>query len=142
MFGTMRETFAIELSRDACFARLAEHRIGRLALSVNALPTIVPVRYAVIGHELLIGEVAEASIVSALENSVVAFEADTVENAGGAGWVVCVVGKATEVVDTATIAKLRSLPAGTGGSAPRGRYFRVTTERVTGRAAELQQTYG
>ncbi len=60
MFGTMTETFAIELSRDACFARLAEHRIGRLALSVNALPTIVPVRYVVIGHELLIGEVAEA----------------------------------------------------------------------------------
>ena len=138
----MNATLHFQLSRKACLDRLAGQRIGRLALSVNALPVIEPARYVLRDEELFIGGLAKASFGDALANSIVAFEVDSIDRSNGLRWVVCVVGQATPVLDRTTIGTLRALPTGTWDAAETERFFRIATTSLTGRSVDLQHARG
>jgi hypothetical protein len=73
------------LSRSQCVRALGSTDRGRLGLNVGALPTILPVRYAIEGDEVLVcvqvGSVAD----KATNGNVVAFQADGVEPNGQTG---------------------------------------------------------
>ena len=63
------------LSRPACLALLAQTDQGRIALSIGALPTIVPVRF-VVDEDAIVLAVPSADLFRATEGHIVAFEAD------------------------------------------------------------------
>lgn len=85
-----------QLDEDECRARLADAHVGRVALSIGALPAIVPVRYRVDGDDIVF-EAASGTPLMAGARHVLAFEADEIDPGTGWGWAVHAVGVAQEV---------------------------------------------
>lgn len=85
------------LDRAACLALLAQRSLGRIALSVGALPTILPVSYRLVGEQVLLRAGAGTKLDAALHRNVVAFEVDDLDPLGHTGWSVVVTGIARMV---------------------------------------------
>ena len=72
-----RRLFSLrELSRARCFDLLATLAVGRVGVSVRALPAILPVAYAVAGDRVVFRSAPGAKLDAAVHRSVVAFETD------------------------------------------------------------------
>ena len=76
-----------------CWQLLATASVGRLALSVRALPVILPVQYYLDGRSLLVclghHQIPERS----LNQTIIAFAADAIDPATRSGWSVQVQGQ-------------------------------------------------
>jgi Pyridoxamine 5'-phosphate oxidase len=81
------------LSERECWRLLAMVSVGRLALSVRALPVIVPVQYYLDGRRLAVClghlDLPEQS----LDETVIAFAADSIDPVARSGWSVQVQGR-------------------------------------------------
>jgi len=66
--------------------------VGRLALSLSALPAILPVQYYVDGHELAICLGHYTIPERSVNDAIVAFAADAVDSTNRTGWTVQVQG--------------------------------------------------
>lgn len=97
------------LDRDECFRLLAGVQKGRIALSVRALPAILPVRFALDDERIVIRVGADSTLAAATRCAVVAFESEGVEPAEGREWSVLVTGRADHVTDDGERARLESL---------------------------------
>jgi uncharacterized protein len=87
------------LSREECLAYLPSARVGRLAISVEALPVIVPVNYLALFGSVWLRAAGESVLHRASVGSVVAFEVDGYDDVGSFGWSVLARGVAEEVDD-------------------------------------------
>jgi len=125
----------VALSREECAALLATAVVGRVGLSMGALPVVLPVNFAVLDDEDIVFRTAEGTkFHAAAAGAVVAFEADGYEPSGRGGWSVLVQGVAQVVSDAIELAQLSALaidPWAVDGSADR--FVRIRAERVTGR---------
>jgi hypothetical protein len=81
------------LSERKCWELLASASVGRLALSVRALPVILPVQYYLDGRRLAVCLGHHALPERALDETVVAFSADSIDPATRSGWSVQVQGR-------------------------------------------------
>ena len=97
------------LDRSECFRLLAGVRTGRIALSVRALPTILPVRFALDDERIVIRVGADSTLAAATRCTVVAFESEGQEPAEGREWSVLVTGRADHVTDDAERSRLEAL---------------------------------
>jgi hypothetical protein len=81
------------IPEEECWELLATASIGCLALSVSALPTILPVQYYLDGHTLAVclghHEISERS----LDDAIIAFAADAIDPATRSGWSVEIQGR-------------------------------------------------
>ncbi|MEX0429756.1 pyridoxamine 5'-phosphate oxidase family protein [Nocardioides sp. DS6] len=84
-----------ELDEHECWRRLGDGGVGRLAWSGAQGPTVVPVNYRVDGREVQIRTAAYSSLARETEDSLVAFEADRIDEATHTGWSVLVRGRMT-----------------------------------------------
>src|SRR6478609_4172457 len=85
------------LTEDECL-KLVEHRpIGRVAVTVGALPAVFPVNFCLIGRDAVFRTASGTKLQAALKESVVAFQVDDFDAEGDRGWSVLLVGKATEL---------------------------------------------
>ena len=75
-----------DLSQIECWQLLSPGGIGRLALTTGALPAIVPVRFEATGDNLLVCLGDRPDLATAVDNNVVAFEADSFLGDGDGGW--------------------------------------------------------
>jgi nitroimidazol reductase NimA-like FMN-containing flavoprotein (pyridoxamine 5'-phosphate oxidase superfamily) len=103
-------------------------------VSIDALPVILPVNYAIDGGAIVFRTTPGTKLSAALLETVVAFEVDEYEPNGDVGWSVLVQGVATEVVADDQIAWARQLPLrliSAGGDADR--FVHIEIARVTGR---------
>ena len=86
-------TAADLIPEEECWELLATASVGRLALSVKVLPTILPVQYYLDGHTLAVclghHEVTERS----LHDAIIAFAADAIDPVTRSGWSVQIQGK-------------------------------------------------
>lgn len=75
-----------QIPRQRCWELLATASVGRLALSVRAMPVILPVQYYLSGRRLAacLGhhEIPERS----LNDAIIAFTADAIDPATRSGW--------------------------------------------------------
>ena len=69
--------------------------IGRLALSVRALPVIMPVQYCLTGHRLAVCLGHRGIPERSLNNAVIAFTADSIDAATRSGWSVQIQGRSS-----------------------------------------------
>lgn len=83
-----------DLTTAECWELLALARVGRLALSIRALPIIVPVRYVVDGETVSISMGRNGPPAVSLHDAIVAFAVDDIDEAAGSGWLVQVQGMA------------------------------------------------
>ena len=81
-----------ELSAQECWALLARGWLGRVALTANALPIVVPVEYCVTGDELALCLGRHDIPARRLVDAVVGFATDFVDDATREGWTVHVQG--------------------------------------------------
>lgn len=108
-----RRLFSLrELSRARCFDLLATLAVGRVGVSVRALPAILPVAYVVVGERVVLRSVPGAKLDAAVHRSVVAFETDRYDPGGAWGWSVLVQGVASEIVSAAELAEARRMLPG------------------------------
>ena len=86
------------LAPAECLRLLAGERIGRVAISVNALPLILPVRFVLDNDEILFRAAPTGLLAEATRQAVIAFEADGSEPGVGS-WSVLATGLARHLPD-------------------------------------------
>ncbi|HET9070807.1 MAG TPA: pyridoxamine 5'-phosphate oxidase family protein [Acidimicrobiales bacterium] len=127
------------LPRDACLELLRSRTIGRVGLTRDALPTILPVNYRLVDEQIVYATGTGSKSLAALHEQVVAFEVDDADSARREGWSVVVVGIPRELDDGdrhATRAVAMGLRPWIGERAPY--LFRLSTERLTGRRVAVR----
>jgi uncharacterized protein len=122
-YGSPMERSEADLGPAACWELLATTSVGRLALSVRALPTIVPVRYAVEGGSVAIS-VGRLGPPAAVHDAVVAFAADRIDEESASGWMVQMQGRARLAP--------AGLPASGVGAGAAGQVVLLVPATVTG----------
>lgn len=82
----------LAMTPDECRRLLGANQIGRLAVTVGALPCVLPVQYEVAGDHLLLRTPGHHEVGSGIDGQVVGFETDHLELDQGVGWCVSVTG--------------------------------------------------
>jgi uncharacterized protein len=98
------------LSREACLRHLGRTGVGRVAVTVGALPAIFPINYAMRGEEVVFRTAPGSKLAAAVRDAVVAFEVDYSDRMSHTGWSVMVVGPSREVTDPTELAGTDTLP--------------------------------
>lgn len=80
------------LTVSECLERLAQLRIGRVSVTRDALPVIVPVNYVLDGATVIFDAKPAGMLVRACDGNVIAFEVDAFSTVAQAGWSVGIVG--------------------------------------------------
>jgi nitroimidazol reductase NimA-like FMN-containing flavoprotein (pyridoxamine 5'-phosphate oxidase superfamily) len=120
------------LTRHDCLAFLAMRRLGRVGVSIGALPVILPVAYRLTGESVIMRTTPGTRLDAALANQVVAFEVDDLDDASGGGWSVLVIGVAEEVApEEVRWAHTLGLQAWAEDSGTR--FMRIRCRQITGR---------
>jgi nitroimidazol reductase NimA-like FMN-containing flavoprotein (pyridoxamine 5'-phosphate oxidase superfamily) len=87
------------LTHTQCVDRLAQHDVGRVSVSVDAMPVIVPVLYAIDGDDIVFEAPLDVTLAAACDHAVIAFEVDHISHAANGGWSVQALGVANVVRD-------------------------------------------
>jgi nitroimidazol reductase NimA-like FMN-containing flavoprotein (pyridoxamine 5'-phosphate oxidase superfamily) len=120
------------IPRQEALRLLASVPVGRIVFTVQALPAIQPVNF-VLDDEAVVIRIGEGStLITALKNAVVAFEADEIDSAQRTGWSVTITGRAVEIGDPAERARLALLVV-PRGSGLRNHFIRIPAEVVKAR---------
>ena len=120
------------LDTSTCRTLLATVHLGRVALSRQALPIIVPVVYKLVGQQILIPAASLLVRSAAQSGDVVCFEADA-QDPVGSTWSVLVVGSLSMVSPT------RRPPPDDGQTddSATGDLVGLTTSRISGRRTTM-----
>jgi nitroimidazol reductase NimA-like FMN-containing flavoprotein (pyridoxamine 5'-phosphate oxidase superfamily) len=121
------------LDRDACLELVAGVRLGRVAVSTEALPVVLPVNFALDGDRVVFSSAPGTKLYVAATGAQMAFEADDVDAETRSGWSVCITGPGTVVADPAETARLRELDLDTWGAEGEESYVVIEPQVVTGR---------
>ena len=123
-----------ELAALECWSLLETVPIGRVGISVKALPVVLPVNFAVVDRCIVFRTVEGTKLKTATAGAVVAFEADAYETDGRSGWSVLIQGVAGVVHDPVELATLARLPIeawALDGAADR--YVQIQPTTISGR---------
>ena len=129
---TLNGATAEDLGRRECLRLLGGATWGRVAVSVGALPSILPVQYALDGESIIFRAAPGTALEGATRGTVVAFEADGVE-AGCGPWSVLVVGVARHLTGEDDVSRLHALPLRTWSTASPDRFVKLSPDVVSGR---------
>lgn len=125
-----------ELPVSACRDKLGAATMGRLGVSIDALPVVLPVSFALDGDSIVI-RAEPGRLSAAINDAVVAFEVDHFDPERESGWSVHVQGRAREITASARLARAKSLlvrkPA---DDVSPDSFIEVDMEIVTGRHVE------
>jgi uncharacterized protein len=113
----------IRLDPAACLAMLAQGSVGRVAITVGALPTIRIVRYILSDDDVVFRVARDPRLRRAANEAVVAFGADHCDDDARHGWSVVVQGRCRSVNDPEWLARLRTLPLMPWVDTPEGDVF-------------------
>lgn len=125
------------IPEEECALLLAAGSVGRVGVSLSALPVVLPVNYAMLDGDIVIRTGAGTKLDAALRGAVVAFEIDSIDPVYHEGWSVMVQGRAHEVVDPDELERARALPLEPWAAGIRDRFVRIVTERMSGRRIAL-----
>ncbi len=120
------------LPKDGCEALLASSHVGRMSLTIGALPAVLPVTYQYLGGAVIIGMRDGPALRRLARENVVALEIDNA-NAEDATWAVLVIGQAIEVTDADERAEFSALDAASSSTGiAHSAYVRLRPHHVTG----------
>lgn len=122
------------LDRQECLRLLAKAPVGRVVYTRQALPAVLPVNFALDSDaSVLLYTSGGSDLVRAIDDVVVAFEADEYHPATQSGWSVVVTGRATVVRDPAEHERLSQTGPHSWMPVQDGVFVRIEPEMVTGR---------
>jgi nitroimidazol reductase NimA-like FMN-containing flavoprotein (pyridoxamine 5'-phosphate oxidase superfamily) len=103
--AVLTDTDGLEvLVAERCLELLSRAHLGRIAVTIGAVPAIFPVHYRLCEGQIIFSTGDGTNLHAASANTVVAFEVVDVDPSWSAGWSVLVVGVARELRDSATVA--------------------------------------
>jgi nitroimidazol reductase NimA-like FMN-containing flavoprotein (pyridoxamine 5'-phosphate oxidase superfamily) len=121
------------LSRDECMRLVGSVSVGRIVYTRQAMPAVELVNFALEGGDIIIRTDATGKLAAATQGAVVAFEADSVDDARHAGWSVTVIGKSRAVTERAEILRLHKIALRPWAPGKRDHYIRIPPVIVQGR---------
>jgi nitroimidazol reductase NimA-like FMN-containing flavoprotein (pyridoxamine 5'-phosphate oxidase superfamily) len=123
-----------ELTVDQCQSLLTQNRMGRVAVSIRALPVVLPVTYGLVDGAIVFCTFRGPRLPDALAGTVVAFEIDDYDADTREGWSVLVQGRAEVIADPAVLGA--ALALGLEPWSPDGepnRYVQLPPTVISGR---------
>jgi uncharacterized protein len=122
------------LSRAESIDLLATAWIGRVILTANALPTALPVNYALDGDAIVFRSAEGVKLSAGEAGTVVAFEVDHFDAQLRMGWSVLATGLARRLSDPVEVRRAQDLGVPTWVEpGPHDGYVRIDIGSVTGR---------
>ncbi len=121
------------LDEQECFSHLASSAIGRVSLSVDALPVVLPVNFVLAAGAILLRTGTGDKLSAAWDNAVVAFEIDDFDPVDHTGWSVMVQGRAEVVTALDEIYQALAEPLTPWANAHPDYFVRISCDRVSGR---------
>jgi nitroimidazol reductase NimA-like FMN-containing flavoprotein (pyridoxamine 5'-phosphate oxidase superfamily) len=123
-----------QLSAAQCLDLLATCRIGRVGITLGALPVILPVNFVVFDDGVLLRTAAGTKLDAAVRGMVVAFQADSYDPEETAGWSVLLIGRANEIREPTDLDRARAA-ATTPWPSAEGElhYVHIRGEQISGR---------
>lgn len=124
----------LELLEEAeCLALMSQVHVGRVGVSIGALPAIFPVNFVLSDGAVYFRTGEGTKLDAATTNAVVAFETDRFDAFEHGGWSVLAVGTAAPVTNPAQLAALSHLRLQPWAGGRRDHLVRVPIEFVSGR---------
>ncbi|MFD3820652.1 helix-turn-helix domain-containing protein [Streptomyces rubiginosohelvolus] len=128
-----RRARMVELDEAMCWTLLGDHGVGRVALTLEDGPVVLPVNYQVLDGEVMFST-GSASPLAAAADTEIAFEADHIDDAFSKGWSVLIVGTVRSVADEEAAQRLREMAYSTPWAGEeREHVMLLGARRVTGR---------
>jgi uncharacterized protein len=121
------------LDRKECLRLLATATLGRVGVSLGALPVILPVNFRLVGDRIVFRTGIGTKLDAATDNAVVAFEADEIEPFSHTGWSVTVTGESREVTAPDALMRIRAANLPRWAPTGDGRIVEVDTTVISGR---------
>lgn len=133
----------VELKPDACRRLLLQHHIGRVAVTIDRQPHIVPVTYAADADGNVVFRTGTDTVLTKVDLERVAFEIDGVDPQARTGWSVCVHGFGREItdVDDQQARHLRQRLGASWAPGPRPRWFVIHPRQFTGRRLQIAESF-
>jgi uncharacterized protein len=94
------------LTEDQARGLLATGEVGRIGITIGALPAIFPVNYRLVDGSIVFRTAPGSKMSAAAEGAVVAFEVDDYRVGDRSGWSVLAVGRAEVIDDHAMSSKV------------------------------------
>ena len=120
------------LDDEECWRLLGTAALGRVAVTIGALPAIFPVNYAVLDRAVVFRTGEGTKLRAALDRAVVAFEVDQGDAIYHGGWSVQVVGVAEEVPPE-VVNGIAPIPVAPWAPGARTHYVQIRPELISGR---------
>jgi nitroimidazol reductase NimA-like FMN-containing flavoprotein (pyridoxamine 5'-phosphate oxidase superfamily) len=127
------------LSRDECIRLIGSVPVGRIVYTRQALPAVELVNFALDDGDIIIRTDAGGKLAAATRGAVVAFEADSVDVHGHAGWSVTVVGQSRAVTDSEEIHRLEQSGLMPWAPGKHDHFIRVSPAIINGRWLHVGQ---
>lgn len=121
------------LPRAECLRLLGGTRIGRVVVTLGALPAAFPVNFALLDDDVVFRTAPGTKLSAALDQAVVAFQADRIDPVRCRGWSVLVQGTASVVLDPTELERARRLRIRPWVTSERPHLVRIRSEIVSGR---------
>jgi uncharacterized protein len=121
------------LTEDESRRLLATREIGRVGVTVGALPAIFPVNYRMVDDAIVFRTAPGTKLSAAADGAVVAFETDHYEAGDRSGWSVLAVGRSEVVHDLDVAFKVADAGLEPFAGGVRTAIVRIRPELVSGR---------
>lgn len=121
------------LTRGQCLRLLSGIRIGRVVVSLGALPAAFPVNFALLDDDVVFRTATGTKLSAALDEAVVAFQGDRIDPIRCSGWSVLLQGPASIVTAPEELERARTLRIRPWAPGDRPHFVRIRSEVVSGR---------
>lgn len=120
------------LDEAECRQLLDHNHVGRVGLSIGALPAIFPVNYLVDDDSIVFSTATGTQLAESSAKGVLAFETGYIDPTGRTGWSVLAIGEAVEITDSPTRVRLAVEHAAGWRITDRDRLFRLPIDFISG----------
>ncbi|HZE41285.1 MAG TPA: pyridoxamine 5'-phosphate oxidase family protein [Stackebrandtia sp.] len=122
------------IDQHECLRLLASVSVGRIAITDQAMPVILPVTFIIHGGWIVIRTTKGSKLSAAADHAVVAMEVDCIDESNHEGWSVLVVGRSRLVGHGAEeFDLLESLDLPAWAARERDHFVLIDLDQVSGR---------
>ena len=121
------------LDEEECLTLLSQRTIGRVALTMKAMPVVLPVNYCFIDGAIAFRTGDGVKLTAATQNAVVAFQVDDIDPVTHTGWSVLALGIARALTTPADLAWAETLPLRPWAPGSKDHVVRLVPEFLSGR---------
>jgi hypothetical protein len=112
---------------------MASVPVGRIIYTRQALPAVELVNFVLDHGDIIIRTDRSGTLAAATRGAVVAFQADSLDPSGLAGWSVTVIGQSQEVTDAEEIRRLEQIGLSSWAPGERQNFIRISPGILNGR---------